>query len=204
MALSPGSFTVVEAPAEEELDPLITAAQVSKHTRGRIPASAMGLDDACRGVSGTIRDYCGWHIFPVLSIHDLIDGPGGRILRLPTTYLREVTALRWRGEALPAGSFRWSLSGFVEQDPNGAGGWPWPAYGEWPTGFRTLDVEFTAGYAKTPDAVMRVAAQMVARAAASPLGLTREQAGQVSFGFGTPEPLSFELAALDPYRIIGV
>jgi hypothetical protein len=203
MALSPGSFTPVDPqPADVQLDPLITPTEVAGPSR-KFSASTAGLEQVCREVSGAIRDYCGWHIFPVLSIHDLIDGPGGRVLQLPTTYLRSVEALRWRGEALPVGSFRWSLSGFVEHEPLGDLGWPWPTVGSWPTGFRVLDVEFTCGYSTTPGAVLKVARALATRMTASPLGLTREQAGQVSLGFGAPELMASELADLDPYRIVG-
>lgn len=214
MALSPGSFTPVDPQPEEveELDPLITPADVEGWTQGKLRASTVGLDKKCAGVSRAIRDYCGWHIFPVLEIHDLMDGPGGRILQLPSRYLRSVEALRWRGDELPVGSYRHSLSGFVEYEPAGTEGWPWPTLGVWPTGFRVLDVEFTSGYSKVPESMVQLASGIAARAAASPLGYTREQSGTVGVSFGGADSgagggialLASEKEVLDPYRIMGV
>lgn len=212
MPLSPGSWTQVDPqPSEQTLPPLITAQLVGSWTRGKIPASTPGLELACSGVSETIRDYLGWHLFPVLQIDDLIDGPGGSVLHLPTRYLRSVESIEWRGQALEEGSYRFSTLGYVEHDPHGVGGWPWPSLGSWPVGFRTLHVRFTSGYSNVPASVAQLAVGLVARAAASPLGLTREQAGQVSLGFGGATGagggiglLQSEMTTLDAYRIVGV
>lgn len=199
MTLSPGSWTALDPqPEEQELPPLITPAEVAAWTRGKIPQSAPGLEGACAGVSESIRDIIGWHLFPVLRIDDLIDGPGGRILHLPTRYLRSIEAVEYAGQPLDVDTYRWSVSGFLES-----------TYG-WPTGFRSIRVQFTSGFSAVPSSVKQLAVGIVSRAAASPLGLTREQAGQVSLGFGGSAGagggiglLESERTTLEPYRIVG-
>lgn len=73
-----------------------------------LPASVRALfadddeaQDAIDAVLASARRYCGWHVSPVKT-DDVIDmdGPGGRVLSLPTLNLLSVSAVTELGIAL--------------------------------------------------------------------------------------------------------
>lgn len=78
----------------------LTTDDVADYTRGRLPgnndpATRQLLDAALAAA----RRYCGWHVSPVLEDDELdVDGPGGRILSLPTLNLLSVSQVVECGE----------------------------------------------------------------------------------------------------------
>jgi len=54
------------------------------------------------------RRYVGWHVSPVKSETIELDGPGGRVLSLPTLNLTAVTEVTELGEAVDLDSVDWS------------------------------------------------------------------------------------------------
>lgn len=73
-----------------------------------LPASVRALfadddeaQDAIDAVLASARRYCGWHVSPVKSDEVIdMDGPGGRVLSLPTLNLLSVASVTELGVAL--------------------------------------------------------------------------------------------------------
>lgn len=170
-------------------------------------ASTTDLDNYLSGdqeaildqASAAVRSYCGWHIAPVETDQTItVDGHGGSRLRLPTGKLIDVAEVRNDDALIPADQLWWSTFGWIERDP-----------GCWTTKPNGVTATITHGYDTVPDDIVEVVVSVAARAAASPTGATREQAGSVSFTWSTVAPgvaggigfLAHELAILDTYRL---
>lgn len=55
------------------------------------------------------RRYCGWHVSPLATNVTLeLDGPGGRVLSLPTRNLVSVTSVTELGDAVDVATLDWS------------------------------------------------------------------------------------------------
>lgn len=78
----------------------LAVADVEAYTNGRLLAAdadtAVWLDRALKAA----RRYCGWHVTPVQTDTDVVmDGPGGRLLALPTMRVVDLSALSENGTA---------------------------------------------------------------------------------------------------------
>lgn len=150
--------------------------------------------------AATIRGYCRWHIWPVVTETVVLDGPGSGLLMLPTLRLLAVSAVsqtrRGRGQTAAtldvAADLEWSAAGMVWH----VDGVPWSGRA------RGVSVTFTHGYAVAPPEVIQLAAALVKRAASNPARLKRMQVGQRSEDYETAGLLRDEMAVLDPYRRI--
>lgn len=177
---------------------LASPSELAEYSKGTISQSEPRITGALAGVSAAIRNYCGWHITPVVTQELVLDGPGGRLLNLPTNLLTGITALTEDGVLLVDNTdFRWSADGSVKR--KGC---------TWSDDFRIITATIVHGYAEAPD-VKRVALAVVARELSSPTGATREQAGAVSISWalssagvsGGVALLQNERDILDHYRI---
>lgn len=181
------------------LPPLVTAAEFSAWTGGKVPATDPRVEPLLAGASAGIRRYCGWHIAPVLEETLTGDGPGGRILLLPTGRLRSVVSVDNGGTVVEVADVDASAMGMLEL----RGGW-------WSSRFGAVSVRVQHGYdlADVPD-VQQVIKQVTANALSSPMGATREQAGMVSISWATTAPgvsgglslLQRDLEVLAPFKI---
>lgn len=184
-------------------DPFASVAKLSAYTKGQISETDPRALDALNGASTAIRRYCGWHISPHQQEPLRLDGPGGRVLSLPTKHLTgldEITELETL--LIDETDYRWSEDGSVKR-----------LQGCWSDEFRVLSLTISHGYApEDVTDVKQVVLAAVARALSSPTGATREQAGQLSVSWATVAPgvsgglalLAHELSVLDAYRIEGV
>jgi hypothetical protein len=114
---------------------------VERFTNGRLgrddPATLRQLEIALAAV----RHWCGWHIAPVQTVELTLDGPGGKLLVLPTLNVRSVTRVTECGEYIDLGDITWSANGRVAK----RSAQPWTS--EW----RGITVEFTHGFDRLPD-----------------------------------------------------
>lgn len=102
--------------------PELNVAAVEQYTQGRLdrddPLTAELLADGL----GTARRWCGWHVTPVIDddVH-VLDGPGSRLLALPTLRLAYPVALTIveNGVELDGADIDVSLRGMVTKR-NGA------------------------------------------------------------------------------------
>jgi hypothetical protein len=172
--------TIIEPDdAAFRLPPLVTAAEFSAWTRGKVPEADPRVGPLLAGASAGIRRWCGWHIAPVLEETLTGDGPGGSLLLLPTGRLLEVLEGTNAGEVLDVAGLDFSRYGMVELRAGGA----------WSSRLGTVSVRVRHGYdvADVPD-VAQIVKQVTANALASPMGATREQAGTVSVAWATTAP----------------
>lgn len=145
--------------------------------------------------SRAIRDYCGWHVAPVITQTLTLDGSGGRKLFLPTMHLTAVDDLRVEGELVEG--FRFSEAGWIALHG-----------GVFPDFERSVQVTITHGFDYS-DAVAQVVNGVVARARMAPTGnVVSQRAGTQSVTFATSggEVTGFgllrsEKELLAPYRL---
>lgn len=171
--------TIIEPlPDAFRLPPLVTAEEFATWTGGKVPANDPRLEPLLAGASAGIRRWCGWHIAPVLEETLTGDGPGGRLLLLPTGRLLEVVSVDNAGVSVDPDAVDKSRSGMVELRG-----------GAWSSRLGSVTVRVRHGYdlADVGD-VGQIIKQVTANALASPMGATREQAGQVSISWATTAP----------------
>lgn len=158
----------------------------------RLPAALIAQ------VEAAVRSYCGWHIAPSVSETITVDGQGGHVLALPTLHLTAVATVSNGDDDVSADNFDWSESGYLEL-----------RCGHWTCRPRGVTAAITHGYEQAPADVIGVIMQIAARASSSPAGITREQAGSVSFSYALTAPgvsggvalLEHERTILDHYRL---
>jgi hypothetical protein len=126
--------------------PELTADDVESFTGGRLTADDEEVQRMLAAALGAARRHCGWHVNPVVADDSVtLDGPGSRILNLPTRKLVDLTSLVEDGRVVPLDAIGWSAGG-----PPGAlsrpisvrkksGGW-WKAY------YQCITVVMTHGY----------------------------------------------------------
>lgn len=95
--------------------PELTAADVSAFTNDRLPDDG-GEGETTRMLNAALvaaRNYCGWHVSPVIEDAELVlDGPGGGILDLPTRNLLDISELTENDTAVEV---KWSKTGAVRK-----------------------------------------------------------------------------------------
>lgn len=157
------------------LKSLLTASDIETATGGKIHSGDPRLSPLIEGVSQAIRRLCGWHVFPVIEETLILDTSDGSFLKLPTLNVIEITSLKIKGKEI-SGGFSWSRKGLIRLNS-----------GRFPDEYAGVEVTLKHGFEEVPD-IKQVAAQIIINALASPLGLTREQAGQVSLSWSQTAP----------------
>lgn len=179
--------------------PFATPADLESHTKGQILQSDPRALGALAAVSHSIRMECGWHIWPVKEAHEMtLDGPGGTKIYLPTQRLQEIVSVAEDGVSLDLDTLDWSELGIVEKY----------GCGRWTRRYRKIVAVIKHGYDEVPD-LKQVTLDLAARALASPMGATREQAGSLSVNWsmvqpgtaGGMVPLNAEKAVVARYRL---
>lgn len=160
------------------------------------PANADPSVDDLAAAEAAVRKYCGWHIAPVI-IEDLVlDGTGTGSLFIKSLRVVGIHAAEVDGTVLDPATLEWSEAGYVRTS------------GVWPDKLRSVRLTVEHGFEEVPD-VAQTIRDIAARAAASPGGVVREQAGGVSIGFSLTAPgvsggvvlMDHERRMLDQYRI---
>lgn len=107
------------------------------------PRTETDLDAA----SAELRRYAGWVIWPAETVDLIVDGPGTRVIQLPTSYLTAVTALSEtpRGlnqtpRVITPGDLEWSVAGDVRHGDGRC----------WTRRARGIAVTFDHGYDEVP------------------------------------------------------
>jgi hypothetical protein len=72
----------------------LTAADVELYTRGRLPASDIETTRILNRALAGARRYCEWHVTPIRTNQTVtLDGPGHRVLMLPTMKLQALNSV---------------------------------------------------------------------------------------------------------------
>lgn len=184
-------FQVMQEPVPREtLPPLVTPELLAANSKGAVSPDDPRLEFVAAGASTAIRNYCRWHVTPVIKETVTVDVPG-RIVKLPTMNLLDVEDVVLNGEPLGEDDYAWSSVGLL-------------MFEEAVTPrFRALVLTMTHGFHQAPD-LIQLASKISLFSLASPLGVTREQAGQVSISWGTQRGMAFsdqDETMLRPYRL---
>jgi len=135
----------------------LAAADVQAFTRGRLLSSDPEVQRMLAAALRTARRYCGWSVNPVVTDDAVtLDGPGSRILMLPTRKLITLTSLTEDGVTVDLSTVRSSAGG-----PPGALERPVcvrkKSNGWWKDFYQAYDVVMTHGYSDTEAADWRYA-----------------------------------------------
>lgn len=141
-----------------------------------------------------IRDYCGWHVAPVIDATLTLDGTGTDTVLLPSRRVVDVTTVTVDGTSLPADAYEWSADGLLRRRD-----------GCWPDRYRVITVELKHGFASS-EVLSGVVESIVARARMDPTGaLANQRAGTQSVGFASGASggglMQSEKDRLEPYRL---
>ncbi len=141
-----------------------------------------------------IRDYCGWHVAPVITATLTLDGTGTDTVLLPSRRVVEIGAVKLDGTDLGAEEFEWSSDGLLRR-----------RHGCWPERYRSLEVTLEHGF-EDMSALADVVASIVARVKIDPTGaLANQRAGTQSVGFAAGASggglMQSEKERLAPYRL---
>lgn len=147
------------------------------------------------GVSSAVRDWCGWHVSPVLECTYTGNGEG-QLLMLPAMGVQSFDALSIDGAEVDASAYWWDASGMVRLK-----------HSAFPRGWRNVQAVYTAGFASA--SVAQVVAQIAANMLTASPGVREEHAGQVGITYnqtgsgitGGVSLLERDRAMLAPYRL---
>lgn len=151
---------------------LITPEDIATASGGRISASDPRLEPVCAAVSAAIRDFCGWHVAPVLPcvVSTTADD---KILFLPAKHVRSVDSVSAEGTLLDPSSYRWRRDGMVRLGCRPAHRGVWNAY----------NVAYSAGVDLTSSTLVGVASQIAINNLTASPGVRSESVGQVSMSY---------------------
>lgn len=182
-----------------KLPPVITPEQLSDATGGRFGPETVGVATVLDGVSAAIRDACGWHVTPQLTVEESTQGPG-RVVALRTILAASVERVIERGRELSAGEYEFARNGLLRRS----------CWRSWPPEWGSVTVRYLSGIpGEMAAALAMVAAQVASNALAAPAGVRSEQAGNVTINYnqtasgvsGGIRLLDSDLAMLAPYAI---
>lgn len=188
--------------------PLATSADYASLI-GPIPAG-VNIDTLCVAASARVRAYCGWHIATSVTEAFTVNGSGTFRQFLPSLFLTDVASVSDSGGVLDLTQLDWATEGYIEWAQYSPG---FPRSYGFPGMFsrrpRGIVATVTHGYPLVPQDLVALVCTVVARQAASPSGVLREQAGQVSAAYSQVAPnvaggitlLKNEMSDLDDYRI---
>ena len=122
---------------------MLTVDALSDYTQGRLDADADETAEILERSLAEVRRWCGWHVTPVLTDQQItLDGPGGRLLWLPSLRVVDLTAVTEDGVALNVTELEWSHNGLVRKPITA----PY-----WTEKFRGITVTISHGYADAKD-----------------------------------------------------
>lgn len=165
-------YDVVVADGVTQLPDLITPADVSAASGGRIAATDSRLPSVCSAVSSAIRDYCGWHVAPVLQC-SLTTQVDTRVIMLPAKLVTSIESITVDNEIIPADDFEWKRSGAIRLSLHPRKRGRWGAY----------EISYHAGLDTSASPLAQVAIQVALNNLMSTPGVRAESVGQVSLSY---------------------
>lgn len=142
------------------------------------------------------RRYCGWIVTPPVEEVITVDGPGGRVLSLPTMQLTEVTAVVEDGTALDVTTLRWSVTRGQIYKKSGAC---------WTSAAGAISVSMTHGYETAPDfdaAVAQASLSLASAGTRTDLALKSKKVDDVTYEWYQMASSYLPESLLAPYRIL--
>lgn len=145
------------------MESFATPAEMAERSQGAIAATHPFVQKELNAATAAIRNYCGWHIAGREQVEYRRNGPFSDAVWLPAMQIVTFDEGEINGATVDTDG--------VEFDSNT--GW---------TNLcgRKVAVKFTAGFTTVPADLVTLTLELASGALASPLGVTREQAGGVS------------------------
>lgn len=132
-----------------------------------------GNSDVDQISDAVIRNFCGWHVTPVIDETLILDGNGSKRLCIPSLQVEDVIQLKIRGTEVV--TYSWSADGWLTL-PNGS---------VFPDEDRCVEVTVKHGFRYAPE-IAQVKRGLQSRAAMSPAGnIVHQRAGSQSVTFGS-------------------
>lgn len=180
---------------EDVLPALVSPETLVADSAGGLQMSDPRLKATTLAASTAVRRYCRWHVAPIIEETIITKGTGGPRLRLKSQRVIEVSEVKIRGQVIDPSLYDFDEDGWLE------------LYGPrslvFPKRYRSVEVTFQHGYEEAPD-LSAIASQVARFALASPMGRTREQAGQIAVSWGTAQGMAWSESMLEmmkPYRL---
>ena|SRR5947209_376409 len=102
--------------------PELGPADVDKYTKGRLPASDSETQNILNRALAAARRYCEWHVTPQHTGDTVVlDGPGSRVLMLPTLKLQKLNSVVEDGIPLDLTTLAISAGGPIRLRKNVSG-----------------------------------------------------------------------------------
>lgn len=169
-------------------------------SQGMIDSATPGLSGRIDAVVETIRSYCEWHIFPVVTHDFRLDGPNSNLLQLPTMHARKIELLAELGREILPENYDWSSRGQIAKHPH---------HCHFTGRLGSIRAVVEHGYPQCPSDLYGVIVAMVLRGAAAPVpGRTGYTVGQRSEtfanqagNFGDVVPFAEEYRTLSTYKL---
>lgn len=169
-----------------DLQPLADSADYQRLI-GKAKAG-VDLDALLAAASDEIRRSCGWIIGPTQQQAFRLDGPGGRLLMIPTLRLVSVDSAAVNGQPVDLTDLAWSTNGYVDRRAG------------WGDRYGSVSITVTHGWDDVPAGLRRLCCTLAGRAMDAPVAVSSEQVGSVSMTYrdGLMAP---EQSYLAMYRI---
>lgn len=180
----------------DELPPLITVEQFNAITENQWAENEPKINLALSAASQAVRDYCHWHISPVLECTVELSADGGKTIQLPALSVEDIVSITDGEVDLNEGDFEWKRNGSIRR----------ACFRNWTEKWQGVKVNYRAGM--TGDTVLaQIVAQIAASSVAASWGVQSEQVGEVSVSYnqtasgvsGGVSLLERDCAMLDPY-----
>ena len=181
---------------DDELPALISVEDFRDYAGDTLSSSDEQIAATLDAVSYAIRNYCKWHVAPVLTCSWTGDADG-RLIQLPAMNVSTVHSVAVNGDDIGEG-YSWRDSGLIRLDK--------PVYDDWG---RRVSIEYDAGvYA---DAILSVVTQLAINSLVAPPGIMREQIADASITYnqsavglsGGIRLHATDRALLNPFKLPG-
>ena len=139
--------------------------------------------------NASVRDFCGWHVAPVITQTLRIDGSGSRTLLLPSQRVVRVVRCLNDGVDITDQIHVSERNGILERSS-----------GLWSARLGGVQLVLEHGHVSVPG-VAGVIAALAARGASMPAGVVQQSVGPASVRYGTIPLLAEEKTTLEPYRL---
>lgn len=162
-----------------------------------VPAASLTIEDRLDAAERQIRNYCGWHIAPVVTQDLVLNGSGSQSIFVPSLKIVRVISCVADGHSLDPESLEWAEEGFLRR-----------SCGTWPDKLRSVRLTIEHGFEDAPD-VAALIREVAERSMTAKGGRVREAAGGVSITNATVASgvaggvvlMEHEKVNLEPYRI---
>lgn len=191
-------YDVIIDDATTVLPAFITPADIAQASGGRISATDPRLQPECDAVSAAIRDYCGWHVAPILECETETQ-VDTRVIMLPAKMVTAIQSIQVNEEAISPDSYEHKRNGLVRMGKHPKMQGKWGAY----------TIRYLAGLDPSITSIRAIALQIAMNDLAATPGVRNESVGQVSISYnqatdgvaGGVSLMERDKAMLETYRI---